>query len=137
MARSKVRSVLAFVLVAGASALGPGGIRAAGAADLNVWTSNGPSLGVAVSDLAANPTVPGVVYAAAGNLGIYATVNGGGRWRPSNSGLPSQPDIGALAVDPSAPPTVYAGGIAGAYKSTDGGAHWTLSSNGIPTGDVV
>jgi photosystem II stability/assembly factor-like uncharacterized protein len=53
---------------------------------------------------------------------------------PANSG-----PINSLAVDPSAPETVYAGsGIAGmlagtVFKSTNGGASWAPANNGLPS----
>jgi photosystem II stability/assembly factor-like uncharacterized protein len=53
---------------------------------------------------------------------------------PANSG-----PINSLAVDPTAPQTVYAGsGISGmlpgtVFKSTDGGASWVPANNGLPS----
>jgi len=38
----------------------------------------------------------------------------------------------AVAIDPSAPGTIYAGTHgAGVFKSTDGGASWTASNSGL------
>src|SRR5207249_1145432 len=40
----------------------------------------------------------------------------------------------ALAIDPRAPSTLYAGTSAnGVYKSTDGGGSWAAASNGLPS----
>ena len=68
----------------------------------------------------------------------------GGVWEPQDAGRTWQPifdsqpvgSIGAIAIAPSSPSTIYVGtgeadmrsDIAqgnGIYKSTDGGAHWT------------
>ena len=42
-------------------------------------------------------------------------------------------EITALAVDPAAPATIYAGTISdGVYMSTNAGASWTAVSSGLP-----
>jgi photosystem II stability/assembly factor-like uncharacterized protein len=74
-------------------------------------------------------------YFGAVDGGVWATDNAGRTWRPIFDGQPAG-SIGALAVAPSSPSTIYAGtgeadmrsDIAhgdGVYKSTDAGAHWT------------
>jgi photosystem II stability/assembly factor-like uncharacterized protein len=50
-----------------------------------------------------------------------------------NTGLPDEPGVQAVAVDPTAPDTIYAGMWAlnlGVYKSTDGAATWHLIETG-------
>jgi photosystem II stability/assembly factor-like uncharacterized protein len=86
-------------------------------------------------------TVTGIVgdslhfYFGAVDGGAWATDNAGRTWHPIFDGEPAG-SIGALAVAPSAPTTIYAGtgeadmrsDIAhgdGMYKSTDAGARWT------------
>jgi len=64
-------------------------------------------------------------------FGIYLTANGGKSWsqlkvRTDNSSLAT-----AVAIAPSKPDTIYAGGYSGGaavvmHKSTDGGASWSL-----------
>src|SRR5262249_6328907 len=69
--------------------------------------------------------------------GVFKTTDGGAKWRPSNSGLPSRLQVRALAVDPQTSGTVYAGinsteegGLV--FKSIDGGDTWVRSSTGLP-----
>ncbi|MFN2544548.1 MAG: YCF48-related protein [Actinomycetota bacterium] len=81
--------------------------------------------------LAVDPTDPDAVY-----LGIldtvYATTNGGATWPVGGTGLDFDPAIDVLAVDPSAPNVVYAGGFRYdgtiVYRSDDRGATWTPAS---------
>src|SRR6266851_1817459 len=79
-----------------------------------------------------------------GRLTVYVGVASGGVWKSSNGGTTFKPvfdkegaqSIGAVAIDPQAPKTIWAGtGEAwtrnsvsignGIYKSTDGGDSWT------------
>ena len=47
---------------------------------------------------------------------------------------PTSGVVSALAVDPTAPSTVYAGSVGGGvWKSTDGGANWSPTSDGQPS----
>ncbi|HTD21621.1 MAG TPA: hypothetical protein VK738_03155 [Terriglobales bacterium] len=75
------------------------------------------------------------VYIGAASGGIWKSVNGGTTYKPVFDKQPVQ-SIGAIAVDPSAPKTLWVGtGEAwtrnsvsigdGIYKSTDGGENWT------------
>lgn len=68
--------------------------------------------------------------------GLYRTTNGGVRWHRVLADVP----VNSLAVDPSDPDTLYAGGLFGAdsfiYKSTDGGDSWRLLPAGLPPGLV-
>lgn len=63
------------------------------------------------------------------NYGVVRTANGGTAW--TNQVSPSDISGYALAIDKSAPNTVYSGGFKKLYKSTDGGANWADLSNGI------
>ena len=57
--------------------------------------------------------------------GVFKSTNGGESWTAINTGLTGL-DVNALAIDPSAPATLYAGaGSTGVFKSTDGGESWT------------
>lgn len=51
---------------------------------------------------------------------------------------PGSGHVNALAVDPTAPSTLYAGTSGGMFKSTNGGASWTAMSSGLlPTNRSV
>ena len=90
--------------------------------------------------LVLDPTTPATLYA--GNTtgyGIYKSIDRGAHWTQSNTGLPDQGSLGAglpiviaLAVDPSAPSTVYAGTAGdGLFQSTDAGATWAPIDDGL------
>jgi photosystem II stability/assembly factor-like uncharacterized protein len=95
----------------------------------------GPFRGGRVDAVSGVPGRPNEFYFGAVNGGVWKTIDGGRVWRPV---FDSQPvaSIGALAVAPSAPDTVYVGtGEStlrdsmsfgnGMYKSTDAGKTWT------------
>lgn len=84
---------------------------------------------------------PSTIYAATG-LGIAKSKDGGASWKVTNNGLPSG-EVGSLAIDPTAPSTIYAGyagpifrNKGGVYKSTNGGASWDAADAGLTTIDV-
>ncbi|MHB8653185.1 MAG: WD40/YVTN/BNR-like repeat-containing protein [Terriglobia bacterium] len=75
------------------------------------------------------------VYVGAASGGVWKSVNGGTTFKPVFDKQPVQ-SIGAIAVDPSAPKTIWVGTGEGwtrnstsigdgIYKSTDGGDNWT------------
>ena len=89
-----------------------------------------------------------------GKLTVYVGAASGGIWKSSNGGTTFKPvfdkenvqSIGALAIDPQAPKTIWAGtGEAwtrnsvsvgnGIYKSTDGGDSWT--NMGLPNSERI
>src|SRR5277367_1527697 len=89
-----------------------------------------------------------------GRLTVYVGSASGGVWKSSNGGTTFKPvfnkeavqSIGALAIDPQAPKTIWAGtGEAwtrnsvsignGIYKSTDGGDSWT--NMGLPNSERI
>jgi photosystem II stability/assembly factor-like uncharacterized protein len=99
------------------------------------WRSIGPFRGGRTVAVAGVPGRPHEFYIAAVNGGIFKSTDAGRTWLPIFDDQPTA-SIGALAVAPSAPDTIYAGsgeGLQrpdlavgdGIYKSTDGGAHWT------------
>jgi photosystem II stability/assembly factor-like uncharacterized protein len=101
----------------------------------------GPKIGNRIAAVAGVPGDPSVYYAGAASGGIWKSMDGGNRWAPIFDKQPVAA-IGALAVAPSEPNTVWAGtGEAwvirdsdvmgnGIYKSTDAGQTWT--NMGLP-----
>ncbi len=90
-----------------------------------------------VTALAVDPSDPNqnTVYLGSAEGGVWKTTDGGSTWVALTDGQACQA-IGAIAIDPSHPSTIYAGtgeanfsGDAyfgcGILKSTDGGASWT------------
>jgi hypothetical protein len=60
--------------------------------------------------------------------GIFLSKNGGSTWKPSHTGIRAA-NIGAFAVAPSSPNTIYTGIYGYAmFKTTNGGAVWTPCS---------
>lgn len=105
------------------------------------WLPVGPrNINGRIRCLAVHPTNGDVLYAGAADGGVWKTIDQGQSWRPLTDDQDSL-SIGALAIDPNAPDTIYAGtgeplyfqtlspyawdypGI-GVLKSTDGGETW-------------
>ena len=72
-----------------------------------------------------HPAKDGVIYMGGDVCGVYKTEDHGLTWRLVNDGLADY-GVFSLAVDRTAPETVYAATDGGLCKSTDGGAHWRL-----------
>jgi photosystem II stability/assembly factor-like uncharacterized protein len=101
----------------------------------------GPRVGNRIAAVAGVPGDASVYYAGAASGGVWKSTDGGNRWTPIFDKQPVAA-IGALAVAPSDPSTVWAGtGEAwvirdsdvmgnGIYKSTDAGKTWT--NMGLP-----
>ncbi len=98
------------------------------------WRLIGPFRGGRVVAVAGVPGDSTTFYFGSVNGGIWKTTNAGVVWSPIFDGQPVA-SIGALAVAPSDPRTIYAGtgetdireelsSGNGVYKSTDGGATW-------------
>ena len=98
------------------------------------WRMLGPFRGGRVDAVSGVPGRPNEFYFGAVNGGVWKSVDAGRVWKPI---FDSQPvaSIGALAVAPSAPNTVYVGSGEstlrdsvgygnGMYKSTDAGKSW-------------
>ncbi len=82
------------------------------------------------SDLPAGRTIDGAGF----ETQFLASRDAGQAW--SNLGdLPSGL-VYSLAIDPSAPDTLFAGGFDTMYKSTDGGAAWRATRTTFPAGAV-
>lgn len=66
---------------------------------------------------------PETLYAGSMRAGVLRSADGGKSWSPATSGLGPRM-VFALAADPTAAGTAYAGVDGGLYKSTDAGASW-------------
>jgi photosystem II stability/assembly factor-like uncharacterized protein len=115
-------------------------VLAQGTYDVNLysglkWRMLGPFRGGRVDAVTGVPGRPNEFYFGSVNGGVWKTIDGGRVWTPV---FDSQPvaSIGALAVAPSSPDTVYAGSGEstlrdstgygnGVYKSIDAGKTWT------------
>lgn len=98
------------------------------------WRSIGPFRGGRVLAVAGDPTLPRRFYFGAVNGGVWRTDDAGRTWQPIADAIPNG-SIGAIAVAPSAPATLYVGtgeadmrsdiaqGI-GLFRSTDAGKTW-------------
>ncbi|HUM02031.1 MAG TPA: PKD domain-containing protein [Thermoanaerobaculia bacterium] len=95
-----------------------------------------------VGALAIDPSAPATLYASnfhvygganAGvdGAGVFKSTNGGESWTAINAGLTNL-NVFALAIDSSAPATLYAGTWGGGVlKSTNGGESWTAINAGL------
>ncbi|MBV8201568.1 MAG: hypothetical protein JOZ15_13180 [Acidobacteria bacterium] len=99
------------------------------------WRLLGPFRGGRVLAVTGVPGEPNHFYFGAVNGGVWESRDAGRTWKPVFDGQPIA-TIGAIAVAPSRPSTLYVGtgeadmrsDIAqgdGVYKSTDGGRSWT------------
>ncbi|MER6384181.1 hypothetical protein [Streptomyces sp. NPDC001250] len=103
-----------------------------------IYQGQGPDSGEVV-DIAIDPqgTTDQVIYIACNDGGIWKTTDGGTTWQPKTDLMPSL-SMGAVALEPGNPSTVYAGtgnifdgggqftkGV-GIYKSLDGGETWSV-----------
>jgi hypothetical protein len=95
--------------------------------------------------LAVAPSLPGILYVAAG-AGVYKSTNGGAHWSETDVGIDTKGLIDTLTIDPLAPNTLYAGThdgrfqedvASGVFRSTDGGAHWETFNRGLGSSQVI
>lgn len=94
-----------------------------------------------ITALLLDPLNPSIVYAGAGPGGsnLFKSIDGGETWSVSNTGLmiianglPFNPAVNTLAIDPVNSMILYAATSGGAiYKSTNGGANWNQSNSGL------
>jgi photosystem II stability/assembly factor-like uncharacterized protein len=98
------------------------------------WRSIGPTgQGGRVVDFASVPGQPYTFYVAYASGGVWKTTNNGGSFEPLTDRLPNTV-IGAIAVDPSAPETLWIGaGESNAARSNYGGHGLFVSHDGGKT----
>jgi photosystem II stability/assembly factor-like uncharacterized protein len=98
------------------------------------WRCIGPHRGGRTVGATGIPGKPNVFYIGVNNGGVWKTTDYGRTWKPIFDDQPTG-SIGALAIAPSRPETIYVGsgeGLQrpdlsvgdGMYKSTDGGKTW-------------
>jgi photosystem II stability/assembly factor-like uncharacterized protein len=81
-----------------------------------------------INALAIDPSAPKTLYATAENGGVFKSIDGGDRWRPT--ALTSS-YLKTLVLDPSNPAIIYAVGDSGAFRSANAGENWNeLSIHG-------
>jgi uncharacterized protein (TIGR03437 family) len=118
--------------VVGAAFFTPGGSTLARidlktGAGTRLFPGSLPSISAAVAD----PSHPGTLYAASRNQ-IWKSGDSGSMWSLLAQ-FAASVSFSGLAVDPSAPMTLYAGTLTiGLQKSLDGGLNWTAVNSGIP-----
>ena len=61
---------------------------------------------------------------------VFKSLDGGATWTAANGGI-STLSVSALAIDPSAPSTVFAGTSAGVFRSLNGGESWLPLNDGL------
>ncbi len=141
--RTLARCLVAIAAFAGTAAAAPSPDAAPDAAQESDFKFRfvGPTVGNRIASVAGVAGDPTVYYAGAASGGVWKSTDGGNRWLPVFD-KQTAAAIGALAVAPSQPSTVWAGtGEAwvirdsdvmgnGIYKSTDAGRTWT--NMGLP-----
>jgi len=101
------------------------------------WRLLGPFRGGKSTMVSGVPGNPAVYYMATAGSGVWKTVDGGQVWTCVSDSI-RLTSVGAVAVAPSRPETVYAGAPAGLYRSNDGGGHWDLVAlEGRPVSSIV
>lgn len=78
------------------------------------------------------PVTSDAIQVAPGSNGLFSTSNGGTTWNAT--GLPHNPSVASLAIDPTDSMTLYVSSRDDIVKSTNGGQTWISSKNGIMAG---
>ncbi len=83
-------------------------------------------------DLAADPTTPGVLYAATAPTGLFRTADNGDTWYPANGDLPGAAyNLREVSISPLTGEVFVAMRGTGLFRSADGGRTWLASYEGI------
>lgn len=99
------------------------------------WRNVGPARGGRSIAAAGSEARPFEYYFGATGGGVWKTTDGGTTWSPVSDGQIASASVGAIAIDPRQPDTVYVGMGEGqlrgnvlqgdgVYKTEDGGATW-------------
>lgn len=101
------------------------------------WQRVAASAARASTALVVSPRSPRTLYGISSRLVLSRSTDGGADWTP----LSGVSDVFSVALDPTAPATVYAGIVhlrsffphpfAGVFRSDDGGASWTERNQGL------
>ena len=95
------------------------------------WVAAGAGLPRGVRSLAI--TSNGTLFAIGDGSGVLRSTDDGASWQQVLPVLAT-----AIAADPSAASTLYAGTSTGrVYKTTDAGANWTSSAQGLPQNPIL
>jgi hypothetical protein len=86
----------------------------------------------AVEALAIDGSSSMTLYAGVTGEGVFKSTNGGANWAKASTGITDH-NIRALAVQPSASSTLFAGTNSGIFKSTNGGESWSSANAGLPS----
>jgi hypothetical protein len=92
-----------------------------------------------LSDLAADPGQPGVLWATWSDPrggAVWRSGDAGASWADRGAGLPGVA-VNAVAVDPDRPGTVLVGADLGVWRSDDAGASWRPFGRGLPATPVA
>ena len=89
--------------------------------DLDVWA------------LAVDPQDSSILYAGTQATGVFKSTDGGATWNLANGGgvVGGFVFLGALAIDPVTPSTVYAAKSDGVFVTVNGAATWTPFNEGL------
>ena len=87
-------------------------------------TANGHRTNVYVGLGGESALIVGAEGTPLGEGGLYRLTEGDSKWAAVENGLPENPQVRALLVNPDNPDTVYAGTQDGVYRSDDHGENW-------------
>ena len=92
-------------------------------------------LNTSVLTIVFDPSTSSTLYAGS-STGVFRSTDSGSTWTGLNNfPVSNVANIAALAIDPTAPSTIYAGTSgSGLFKTTNGGSTWVAINNGITTG---
>lgn len=110
----------------------PGGVYRSTDAGLS-WApaGDGLPLPLTIHDLALDPADSRTLYAATPK-GVFRSSDGGDHWSPTAGELPTP--VASVALDPTAPATVFTGTDDGRlFASDDGGEPWRRTGEELPT----
>jgi photosystem II stability/assembly factor-like uncharacterized protein len=111
-----------------AGAEGSGGCLRRSTDGGRTWAAFGPATGAILTTLVVDPTETTTLYAGGNEYGcdepcLFKSRDAGRSWSALALPLPYQ-DVGAIAIDPLHPETVYVAAWHGTFRSEDGGTTW-------------